>query len=675
MSDPELEKAKAEIKRLRDEINYHNYRYYVLDEPEISDQEYDRLLRRLVELESKYPELITPDSPSQRVGATPQPSFSEVRHRVPMLSLENAFSEEELSEFITRAKKGLKDPPDLNFLAEPKIDGLAVELVYENGVLVTASTRGDGFVGENVTPNIKTILSVPMRLIPLRDAPPIPEILEVRGEVYMEKEDFKRLNKERERQGLPLFANPRNAAAGSVRQLDPKVTAKRRLNIFCYGVGTILPNAFSEQYELMLALQSWGIRVNRPLMRLCKDLSEIREYLRELESKREGLPYEIDGAVIKVNQLEYQVRLGQKTRSPRWAIAYKFKATQATTQILKIDVQVGRTGALTPVAHLRPVEVGGVVVKRATLHNQEEIQRKDIRIGDTVIVERAGDVIPEVVKVVESKRTGREIPFQMPTHCPVCGTKVEKKEGEVILRCPNPQCPAQSRQSLKHFVSRGAMNIEGLGQKLLDQMVEKGLVKDPADLYTLKEEDLLQLDRMGSKLAQNILSAIRKSKNTTLSKFLFSLGIRYVGEHTAQILASRYKSLEELMDATEEELMAIEGIGPQVAESIVSFFSQDTNRELIKRLLDSGVNLETQTYAQATEVSQKTFVLTGSLRSMTREEAKRLIQEKGGMVGSSVSKNTDYLVVGEAPGSKLQKARELGVKVLTEEEFLKLMGR
>jgi len=670
----ELEKAKAEIKRLRDEINYHNYRYYVLDEPEISDQEYDRLLRRLMELESKYPELITPDSPSQRVGATPQPFFSEVRHRVPMLSLENAFSEAEISDFIVKVKKGLFGANDLNFLVEPKIDGLAVELVYENGMLISASTRGDGYVGENVTANIKTILSVPIKLIPLKDAPPIPELLEVRGEVYMEKEDFKRLNKEREREGLPLFANPRNAAAGSVRQLDPRVTAKRRLNIFFHGVGSILPNNFSTQYDLMLALQSWGIRVNRPFMKLCTDLQEIREYLRDLESKRESLPYEIDGAVIKVNQLEYQARLGQKSRSPRWAIAYKFKATQATTQILKIDVQVGRTGALTPVAHLRPVEVGGVVVKRATLHNQEEIQRKDIRIGDTVIIERAGDVIPEVVKVVETKRTGKEVPFEMPTHCPVCGTKVEKREGEVILRCPNPECPAQSRQSLKHFVSRGAMNIEGLGQKLLDQLMEKGLVKDPADLYTLKKEDLLRLERMGPKLAQNILDAIERSKKTTLSKFLYSLGIRYVGEHTAQILATRYKTLDELMDATEEDLMTIEGIGPQVAESIVSFFSQDNNRELIKRLLNCGVTFETPVEAYESEIAQKTFVITGTLKSMGREEAKRLIQEKGGIVGSSVSKSTDYVVVGESPGSKLQKARELGVKILQEEEFLRLIG-
>lgn len=670
----EIEEAKRLIKKLRDEINYHNYRYYVLDDPEISDQEYDQMFKRLVELEAQFPELITPDSPTQRVGATPQVGFTEVTHRVPMLSLENAFSESELKDFLTRAKKGLNNPGDLSFVVDPKVDGLAVELVYEGGHLVSASTRGDGFVGENILPNVKTIMSVPLTLMPLKNAPPIPGLLEVRGEIYMEKEEFKRLNKEREKEGLPLFANPRNAAAGSVRQLDPRVTAKRKLNMFCYGVGIVEPNPFSTLFELMLAMQAWGLRINRPYIRVLKTEVEIMDYLRELESLRESLPYEIDGAVIKVNELSYQARLGQKTRSPRWAVAYKFKANQATTQIQKIEVQVGRTGALTPVAHLRPVEIGGVIVKRATLHNQEEIQRKDIRIGDTVVVERAGDVIPEVVKVVESKRTGTEVPFVMPDKCPVCGTKVVKKEGEVILRCPNPNCPAQSRQYLRHFVSRSAMNIEGLGQKILDQMVEKGIIKDPADLYTLKVEDLLNLERMGPKLAQNIVDAIQKSKKTSFARFLYALGIRYVGEHTAQLLANRFKDIYELMEADEEELMAIEGIGPQVAESIVSYFSEENNRDLVERLLENGVQIEYQAQEASGEIAGKVFVITGSLRGMTREEAKRLIQAKGGVFGSSVSKSTDYLVVGESPGSKLEKARALGIKIIGEEEFMRLLG-
>ncbi len=673
MEEKKLEDIKKELKRLRDEISYHNYRYYVLDDPEISDAEYDRLFQRLLELEAQYPELITPDSPTQRVGAQPQEFFSEVRHRVPMLSLENAFSENEVREFLKRISRFLGDERAFTLTAEPKVDGIAVELVYEKGTLTAASTRGDGYVGENILPNVKTILSIPITLLPLKDAPPIPELLEVRGEIYMEKEDFKRLNKEREMEGLPLFANPRNAAAGSVRQLDPKVTARRRLNMFCYGVGTIIPRNFNTHYELMLALQAWGLRINRPYIKICKSVEEVLDYIKGLEEERETLPYEIDGAVIKVNELELQERLGQKTRSPRWAIAYKFKPTQGTTQILKIDVQVGRTGALTPVAHLKPVEIGGVIVKRATLHNQEEIYRKDIREGDTVVVERAGDVIPEVVKVITSKRTGVERPFEMPNTCPVCGTEVVRRQGEVIYRCPNQQCPAQARQGLKHFVSRSAMNIEGLGEKLLIKMIENGLVKDQADLYALKKEDLLNLERMGPRLAQNILDAIEKSKTPSFSKFIYALGIRYVGEHTAQLLAKKYKSIEALMEAREDELMEIEGIGPQAAESIVSFFAQDENRTLIKRLLDYGVYPQPEVEEKKTAISGKTIVITGSLSSMTREEAKRVIQEKGGIFGASVTKKTDLVVVGESPGSKLEKAKELGVKTVSEKEFLEMI--
>ncbi len=674
----DLREAKREAERLRAEIRYHNYRYYVLDDPEISDAEYDRLMRRLQAIEEAYPSLVTPDSPTQRVGAEPMEAFAQVRHRVPMLSLENAVDHEELKAFDERVRRflGVTDP--IEYTVEPKIDGLAVELVYEHGKLVVASTRGDGYVGEDVTQNVKTILSVPLTLDSYKEARAIPELLEVRGEVYMDIAAFEELNRQRIRQGLPPFANPRNAAAGSVRQLDPRVTAKRPLNIFCYGVGEVRGASFETHMEMMICLQEWGLRVNRPHMRVCPDIDQVIDYCEALEDKRSEFPYEIDGAVVKVNRLDFQARLGEKARSPRWAIAYKFKPSQETTRILKIEVQVGRTGALTPVAHLEPVEVGGVVVKRATLHNEDEIKRKDIREGDTVIVQRAGDVIPEVVKVITSKRTGKEKPFSMPSNCPVCGASVEKRPGEVVVRCPNPKCPAKLREALKHFVSKGAMNIEGLGEKIIDQLVERGMVKDPSDFYSLRKEQLLSLDKIAEKSAQNLLDAIERSKRTTLSKFIYALGIRHVGEHVAEILSRHFQSIDALAQASKEELESIPEIGPEIADSIISFFQDPQNTALVDRLLEAGIRPEPPPgpaqEASLLPLKGKSFVLTGTLKGMTRSQAKERIKALGGSVASSVSSKTDYLVVGESPGSKLQKAKELGVEILDEDSFLKMLG-
>ena len=668
------ERIIKEVEELREKIRHHNYLYYVLNSPEISDAEYDRLFKRLFELEQKYPELITPDSPTQRVGAEPQEEFRQVRHRQPMLSLDDCFGEEELREFDARIKRLLGATDNIEYTAEPKIDGLAVELVYEKGRLTVASTRGDGYVGEDVTQNIKTILSVPLVLRQKKGGLPVPELLEVRGEVYMEKEAFKKLNKEREQKGLPLFANPRNAAAGSVRQLDPKITAKRPLNIFCYGIGEVSDlYGINTQYELMLQLQEWGLRINRPYIRLCKSIEEAIDFCVYLEGMRDKFPYEIDGAVVKVNSLELQRRLGQKARSPRWAVAYKFSPVQETTRIVDIEMQVGRTGVLTPVACLEPVEVGGVVVKRATLHNQEEIEKKDIRIGDIVVVQRAGDVIPEVVMPIKSRRTGNEKVFKMPKQCPVCGARVIQKKGEVAVRCPNKNCPAQIRAALRHFVSKGAMDIDGIGERIIDQMIEKGLVKEEPDIYYLTLEDLKRLDGIKDKSANNILNAIEKSKKTTLSRFIYALGIRHVGEHTAQLLAEHFGSLDRLKNASLDELLSVKGIGEETAKSVKSFFEDEKNLRNIERLLNASITFEEIKVEKESLVTGKTFVFTGSLKSMKRGEAKKRVIEKGGKVASQVSRNVDYVVVGESPGSKLDRARELGIQIIGEEEFLRML--
>lgn len=669
------EDIKKEIAELRERIEYHNHRYYVMDEPEISDAEYDRLFKRLVELERQNPDFATPESPTQRVGAEPRETFSQVEHRVPMLSLQNGFVEKDIFEFDTRIRKNLGPGVPFEYVVEPKMDGLAVEAVYEKGRLTVASTRGNGLVGENITANLKTILDVPVSLLVLSTGRPAPDLLEVRGEVYMEHEDFARLNRERLAKALPPFSNPRNAAAGSLRQLDHRVTAKRPLRMFCYGVGTISVDDFQTYYDLMVGLQEWGFRINRPHMRVCNTPEEVLGYCRDLENRRLEFPYEIDGAVIKVNRLGLQARLGQVSRSPRWALAWKFKPTQETTHILKIEVQVGRTGALTPVAHLDPVEVGGVRVRRATLHNQEEIERKDIREGDAVVIQRAGDVIPEVVKVIESRRNGDEKPFLMPENCPVCGTKIIQKADETVIRCPNKNCPAQVLAKLRHYVSRGAMDIDGLGEKIVNQLIDRGLVREPADLYDLDLEKLLQLDKIADKSAENLLRAIEESKDATLARLIYALGIRHVGEHVAGVLAESFGSLKNLMSADEDTLRGVPQIGPQIAESVVSFFADASNRDHLERLV--GVMRIGEPGAAAREelpLDGKSFVLTGTLGGMTRARAKERIQARGGSVASSVSKNTDYVVAGESPGSKLEKARALGVEVLSEEDFLEMLG-
>ncbi len=663
------EKVKEEIERLREEINYHNYRYYVLDSPVISDAEYDALFRRLVELESKYPHLITPDSPTQRVGAKPLEEFGTVRHTIPMLSLNNAFDPQEVIEFDERVKRFLGIDEEIEYVAEPKLDGLAVELIYEEGRFVKGATRGDGYVGEDVTQNLKTIKSIPLRV--LRDSPnPVPRRLEVRGEVFMPIEAFEKLNKEREIKGEPLFANPRNAAAGSVRQLDPRITASRPLDIFCYGVGVVEGVTFSTHWEVLEALKGWGFKVN-PHIRLCRGIEEALKYHDEMEEMRERLPYELDGVVLKVNSLELQERLGVLTRSPRWAIAYKFKPRQATTRIRDIVAQVGRTGALTPVAILEPVRVGGVTIERSTLHNQDEIDRKDIRIGDWVIVQRAGDVIPEVVAPVKDRRTGQERPYHLPDRCPLCGSAVIK-EG-AIHRCTGGlACPAQLKETIKHFASKRAMDIEGLGEKHVEQLLEKGLIRDVADIYYLKKEDLLKLERFAERSAENLLKSIEKSKKTTLPRLIYALGIRQVGEHMARVLADEFGSLEALMEADYERLLKIKEVGPETAESIVAFFREPHNRKVIEKLKKAGVTYEVPKKGR---LSGKTFVFTGALKAFTREEAKRLVEAEGGKVASSVSRKVDYVVVGESPGSKYEEARRLGIPMLTEEEFKELIGK
>ncbi len=665
------------VKKLREEIEYHNYRYYVLDSPVISDAEYDALMRELKELEAKYPELITPDSPTQRVGYPPAKEFRQVEHAEPMLSLDDAFSEEEVREFDKRVKRllGLPEDAKIEYTVEPKMDGLAVELVYENGVFTVGSTRGDGYVGEDVTNNLKTIKSIPLRLRPLTDdAPPVPKRLDARGEVYMEKEKFKQLNEERLRRGEPPFANPRNAAAGSLRQLDPNVTAQRPLDIFFYGVGKVEGYEFKTQWEILTTLPKWGLKTN-PHCRLVKGIEEAISYHHEMEKKREELPYEIDGIVIKVNDLSLWEKLGTKARSPRYALAYKFEPTQVTTQVLDIVLQVGRTGAVTPVAVLKPVKVGGVIVSRATLHNEDEIRRKDIRIGDWVLVQRAGDVIPEVVMSIKERRTGKEKPFVMPKTCPVCGSPLVRKPGEAVWRCPNKNCYAQLVRHLQHFASRNAMDIEGLGEQVAKALVDAGLVRDVGDLYYLTVEDLLQLPGFALKKAKNLYEAIQRSKKTTLARFLYALGIRHVGEVVAQILAEHFKSLDKLMNASMADLMAIPGIGPEVARSVVEFFRNERNRKTIEKLLKAGIEFEdVKEEAKEKPLKGLTFVFTGALKSMTRDEAKKKVMALGGRVASDVSRNVDYVVVGEKPGSKFQRAQRLGLKIINEDEFLKMIG-
>ena len=649
---------------LRKDLHRHNYRYYVLDDPEISDAEYDRMMKALQLLEEQHPQLASPDSPTARVGAAPLEKFETVAHTIPMLSLDNGFNDGDILEFDKRVRRNLDTRDEILYTAEPKMDGVAVELIYENGILVTASTRGDGLIGEGITNNVKTIQTVPlvMQAEGLADIPPR---LEVRGEVFIGLEAFKKFNQERIDQELPPFANPRNAAAGSLRQLDSKITAARPLEIFFYGVGIVADIDFESHGELLESLTNWGFRIN-PLIRCAVTIGSVLDYYRELGEKRHQLAYDIDGMVVKVDRIAFQQRLGATSRSPRWAIAYKFKAIQETTTLEAIEVQVGRTGALTPVAHLKPVNVGGVTVSRATLHNQDEIQKKDIRIGDQVLVQRAGDVIPEIVKVIASKRDGSETRFQMPRQCPVCDSPVVRMAGEAATRCINSSCSAQVKERIKHFASKAAFDIDGFGKKLVDQLVDKKLLSSFADIFKLDKNTLSELERMGAKSAANLVIAIESSKSIAFARFLFALGIRHVGEHVAALLADDFDDLDALVECPREELESIDGIGPIVAESIANYFKQERNRQIIDQLFDSGITLETAARKTTGELKDQVFVLTGSLQNFTRSQAKALIEAAGGKVSGSVSGNTDYVVAGESPGSKLDRARNLGVKIIDE---------
>ena len=658
------EAIKKRVEKLREEIEYHNYLYYVLDQPKISDTQYDRLMRELEKFEEEYPDLRSPNSPTQRIGASPLEEFEIVRHTIPMLSLSNAFDESEARDFDKRVKKFLGTSEDIEYVAEPKFDGLAIELVYERGQFVVGSTRGDGVNGENITQNLRTIRTIPLQLI--QKEIPVPERLEVRGEAIMQINKFKELNRKREEMGEPLFANPRNAAAGSVRQLDPKITAERPLEIYFYALGEVRGWTFKNQWEVLQTLPKWGLRTN-PHVRKCKNIDEVLYYYHEMNEKRETLPHEIDGTVIKVNSFDLQTRLGEIARSPRWALAFKFQPKQETTKILDIRVQVGRTGALTPVAVMEPVKVGGVEVSRATLHNQDEIDKKDVRVGDTVIIQRAGDVIPEVVQVVASKRTGKENKFKMPSKCPVCGAEIIKEEA--IHRCIGLDCPAQLKGRIKHFASKRAMDIDGLGVKLIDQLVDKGLVKDVADIYYINKEEFIELERMAEKSAQNIIDAIERSKIKPLSKFLFALGIRHAGETTAEDLARHFPRLDDFPHLSEEDLIEVEGIGPEVAASVHQFFNDRKNKESIELLKKAGVKVIEPKVKEKGKLAGKTFVFTGALKTFGRDEARALVESLGGMTASAISKKVDFVVVGEDPGSKFDKAKELGVKTLTEEEF------
>jgi DNA ligase (NAD+) len=660
-SDPQI---IAKVENLRKTLHHHNYRYYVLDDPEVSDAEYDRLMRELIRLEETYPKLMRPDSPSVRVGAPPLTRFDSISHSIPMLSLDNGFNESEILDFDNRVKRNLNIADDIIYTAEPKMDGVAVEIVYEDGKLAAASTRGDGVVGELITANVRTIRAVPL-LIQSSGASVEPSLLEVRGEVFIGIEAFNKYNQERLDQGLPPFANPRNAAAGSLRQLDSKITSGRPLDIFFYGVGTVSDVELASHWDLLESLKSWGFKIN-PLIRPKIKIREILAFYHELIELRHQLPYDIDGMVIKVDDLSLQQRLGATARSPRWAIAYKFEALQETTVLEKIEIQVGRTGVLTPVAHLVPVKIGGATVRRATLHNEDEIEKKDIRIGDTVLVQRAGDVIPEVVKVILAQRSGTEKKFIMPNTCPVCRSAVARLEGESAIRCINYSCSAQVKERIRHFASKGAFDFDGLGDKLIDQLVEKKLLSSYADLFKLDANILAGLERMGAKSAGNLMQAIENGKQISFARFIYALGIRHVGEHVAALLAANFESLEALAGCSTEDLVSVEGIGPVVAQSIVSFFSRKENLILVQRILDSGVKIIFESQLANRRLNGSVFVLTGTLESMTRRQAKDMIAAAGGKVSGSVSRNTDYVVAGESAGSKLAKARELGIHIIDE---------
>ncbi|MCW5206582.1 NAD-dependent DNA ligase LigA [Desulfobulbus sp. F5] len=666
------QQAKGRLTELRTQLQKHAHRYYVLDDPIISDAEYDRLFRELLELEEHFPELITPDSPSQRVGGEPLAAFTEAIHAVPMLSLDNIFAADELEDFEERIRRRLSSSEQLTWTAEPKMDGLAVELIYEHGLLVEGSTRGNGLVGENITANLRTVRNIPLRLLATAD---LPARLAVRGEVFLPRRDFAELNRQRAEQDEPLFANPRNAAAGSLRQLDPKVTAARPLSFFVYGVADPAGLPCSGLAELFPWLQQLGLPVN-PLIRFCRSLSEAEEHYRHLQQLRHELDYEIDGMVIKVGNFALQERIGSTTRAPRWAAAWKFPALEAEAVMSGVEYQVGRTGAITPVAVLEPVNIGGAVVRRAALHNQEEIRRKELKIGDTVLVRRAGDVIPEVVKPLIEHRSGNELAIVFPTDCPTCASALHRPEGEAVTRCRNLHCPAQRLQRIIWFAGKSGLDIEGLGPKNVEKLVEAGLIQDIPDIFSLQKESIAILDGWGEKSAEKLLQAVEKAKQTTLTKLLAALGIRHVGETTAELLANHFGDLATLMRTTTEKLLTVDGIGGQTAAALVEYFANNGNRELIARLIELGLSIPAAEKKPASTgpLHGMIFLFTGTLSNLSRTEAEERVQQLGGEAASGISKKVTHLVAGEKAGSKLKKAAEIGIVILDEQQFLRLIG-
>ncbi len=661
-----FERAEKRAGKLREELNYHNYRYYVLDDPVVSDEEYDRMMRELMDIEESFPELITSDSPTQRVGAPPDQAFQPVRHRARMMSLDNVFDKEELAAFIRRVENAVGET---DYICELKIDGAGIALTYENGIFQGGATRGDGVTGEDVTANLKTVRAMPLRLL----GKEVPSFLEIRGEVFLPKQSFLELNRLREEEGQPLFANPRNAAAGSLRQLDPHVTAGRNLDLICYEIGHIAGVDFKTHAEVLEHIAGWGFHVSEH-WRHVQGLKEMEEICEEWVEIRDDLDYEVDGAVVKVNRLDLRDRLGATSKAPRWAVAFKFPAEEKTTLLKDIVINVGRTGALTPTAILEPVFVGGSTVSRATLHNEDEIRRKGIKIGDTVLVHKAGDVIPEVIKPITDMRDGTERDFVMPEECPACGSKVYRPEGEVVARCINVDCPARLFESVLHFGSRGAMDIEGLGPATIKELMDKEYVRTVEDIYYLTEDQLYSLTGFKDKSVANMMESIAKSKERPFSRLLFALGIRHVGSHVAEVLARRYRTMDGMAGAGEEELREITEVGPTIAESVHAFFQEPRNLELIRRLEEAGVNMEEEMEEGPRDLEGLTFVLTGGLESMTREQARGRIEERGGRVSSSVSRKTDYVVAGSDPGSKYEKARELEVKIIGEDELIAMLN-
>ena len=659
--------AKKRIKELQEQLREHNRRYYVESNPVISDYEYDQLLKELEGLEEHYPEFITTDSPTQRVGETVLDSFETVSHKQPMLSLGNTYNYDELREFDKRIQKNLQEPYE--YILEPKIDGAGVALLYKKGLLIRGATRGDGKSGDDISLNIKTINSIPLRI-----DESILSDFEVRGEVYMSLHGFEQYNKAQIKSGEQPFANPRNAAAGSLRQLDPKIVSKRPLDAYWYHISWSPAQQFSTHWQALEALKQAGFRVN-PHLKKVETIDEAIKYCEELESLRETLDYDIDGAVIKINDLSQQQKLGHTTKSPRWAISYKFAAKQATTQLEDIVFQVGRTGAITPVAVLKAAALGGVTVSRATLHNFDEIKRKDIKIGDTVLIERSGDVIPQVVKTIPEKRIGKEKEVQIPSTCPICGSETTREQGGVVLRCTNKSCPAKLKWRIKYFASRDAMDIDHLGESTVDKLLETNLIDNIADLYSLTEKDILTLEGFKEKSAANLIKSIQQSKTQSLSRLIYGLGIRHVGKYAAQLLAAHYSSIDELASADTEELKSIHGLGEKSAESIGAFFTTEEHQDLIRRLKEAGVNTKASTKSKTTALSGKKVVFTGSLSSLSRPQASDLVKESGGIVASSVGSDTDYVIIGEKPGSKAKKAQQLGITLLKEDEFLYLVGK